>query len=126
MDDDAPGALGAAPGFGGTRSATASAPSRRPLALAALVGLVVAAVPCLGVHLLSDQIIRDAGEHARPVIALVLVAPLVAVMVVATMADWLRGREALLTAVRQLSASALSWRASSPPCSAWSNQTCSQ
>lgn len=107
MDDNAPGALGTAPGFGGTRGATASAPSRRPLALAALVGLVVAAVPCLGVHLLSDQMIRDAGEHARPVIALVLVAPLVAVMVVAATADWLRGRWSPLTAVRQLSALAL-------------------
>src|SRR5258707_8914271 len=80
MDDDARGALGAVPGFGGTRGATASAPSRRSLALAALVGLVVAAVPSLGAHLLSEQTIRDAGEHARPLIALVLVAPLAAVM----------------------------------------------
>lgn len=107
MDDDARGALDAAPGFGGTRGVTASAPSRRPFALAALVGLVVGAVPSLGAHLLPEQMIRDVGEHARPVIALVLVAPLVIVMVVAATSDWLRGRRSLLTAVRHLSALAL-------------------
>src|SRR5262249_53458317 len=107
MDDDARGALGAAPGLGGTLGATASAPNRRPLALAALVGVVVAAVPSLGAHLLSDQATIDAGEHARPLIALILVTPLAAVMVVAATADWLRGRGSPLAAVRQLSAIAL-------------------
>jgi hypothetical protein len=107
MDDDARGARGAAPGFGGSRGATASAPSWRPRALAALVGLAVAAVPSLGAHLLSEQTIREAGEHARPLIALALVAPLAAVMVVAATADWLRGRGSPLAAVRQLSALAL-------------------
>jgi hypothetical protein len=107
MDDDARGAFGAAPGFGGSRGATASPPSRRQRALAALVGLVVAAVPSLGAHLLPQQTIRDAGEHARPLIALVLVAPLAAVMVVAATADWLRGKGSPLAAVRQLSAIAL-------------------
>jgi hypothetical protein len=103
MDDDARGA----PGFGESRGATASAPSRRPLALAALVGLAVAAVPSLGAHLLSEQAIREAGEHARPLIALALAAPLAAVMVVAAAADWLRGRGSPLAAVRQLGALAL-------------------
>jgi hypothetical protein len=92
MDDDAPDALGAAPGYW------------RPLALAALMGLAVAAVPSLGAHLLSEQTIREAGEHARPLIALALAAPLAAVMVVAAAADWLRGRGSPRAAVRQLSA----------------------
>ncbi|HEV2459118.1 MAG TPA: hypothetical protein VGS80_12215, partial [Ktedonobacterales bacterium] len=107
MDDDARGALGAAARADGSPSTPASGASRRPLALAALVGVVVAAVPSLGGHLLSEQTIRAAGEHARPLIALVLVAPLIAVMVVAAAADWLRGRGSPLAAVRQLSAIAL-------------------
>jgi hypothetical protein len=107
LDEDAPGALGAAPRSRDKRVATASAPIQRPLALAALVGLVVTAVPSLGAHLLTDQTISDAGAHARPLIALVLVAPLAAVMLVAVAADWLQGRVSPVAAVRQLSAIAL-------------------
>jgi len=55
----------------------------------------------------SEQAIRDAGEHARPLIAFVLAAPLAVVMVVAATADWLRGRGSPRAAVRQLSALAL-------------------
>lgn len=62
MDDDARGALGAASGFGGSRGAIASPPSWRQRALAALVGLAVAAVPSLGNQLLSGQTIRYAGS----------------------------------------------------------------
>src|SRR5258708_992463 len=104
MDDDARGTLGAAVRSGGGRGTTASVPSRRRLGVAALVGLVVAAVPSLGAYLLSVQMINDVGEHARPLIALVLVAPLAVIMVVAAAADWLHGRGSPLAAVRQISA----------------------
>ncbi len=126
MDDDTRGALGTAVRSGGSPSATASGPSRRPLALAALVGVTVAAVPSLGAHLLSDQTIRDAGEHARPLIGLVLVAPLAAVMVIAAAADWLRGRGRRW--LRCASSVPSHWwrHASSLPCWAWSSRTCSQ
>jgi hypothetical protein len=107
MDDDARATLGTAPLSSSSRGTTPSRSSQHPLALAALVGLVVAAVPSLDYYLLSEPTIRAAGEHARPLIALVLVAPLATVMLVAATVDWLGGRGSPLAAVRHLSAIAL-------------------
>jgi hypothetical protein len=82
-------------------------PGIRPEVMAMLLGLALAAVPSIGVHVLPTQQINDAGAHARPLFALVLVAPLAAAMVAAAASDWLRGRGSLGAAARQLGALAL-------------------
>ena len=73
-----------------------------PLVLVVLLGAALAVVPTVLTYTVPGKTVRDAGEHARPVIAAILVAPLVLSMLVAVSKDWLGGKGSPLLALRQL------------------------